>query len=316
MNATALATPKAPVYISIPLESVPTVVALPYSLYVRLGEKYILLRNIGDELSLERHSQLVEKRVDSLYVLEDEWGAFVGSLETALSTLGSEVPSEQAAVSARNVLFAYWKTIEQKRSIQTQMLGDLQDIITKLSLAVRLDEGLAAKMVRRYSDPNLYFANHSVNTCVYSMALGVHIGLKRDDLQDLAFAASLANIGNIRIAPEILYKPGPPTKEEWDVLKKHPKEGETLLKLLLVPNRIHLAVGQHHENFDGSGYPRGLQGEEISQFARVIALAEAFSALISPRPWNGALTGPKAIEMMQTMKGRFDPRILNMAVSR
>jgi HD-GYP domain-containing protein (c-di-GMP phosphodiesterase class II) len=308
------ALPREAGFITVPTDHLPVEQPLPYAVHIRIDSKLIEFRKANDRLTKERVASLGEKGVQALFVSKVEWRGYVDSMESSLSLLGENDTSEGAAFSAKSLLYAYARSIEEDKNVESGALKRLEKITARISKAISKDIALAGKLLRRYNDPSLFFSNHALNMCIFSTAIGIKFGVTGTDLQELAFAACVANIGLVKIPNELLYKPSEPTTEEWKLLRRHPQEGEIILKLLLVPPRVSLAALQHHERFDGGGYPKGLKGEEISLFARIIAVAERFSSLTSVKPWEPAIPADQAIAQMRDAKGRFDPMLLNISM--
>jgi HD-GYP domain-containing protein (c-di-GMP phosphodiesterase class II) len=306
----------APTFLSMPLESISTGVALPYRLYIFIARKYTLFRNFGDSLTQLRMDQLLAAKVDTVFILNEDWEKFIFSLEEGLNEVGIREGDENSALSVRKVLFSYWKTIETRRRVEKTIYQKLRSISAQMPVALGMSRDLAYKLLRRYDDPSLYFANHSINTAVYSLAIGMKSRLSNEDLTDLSLTACMANLGIIKIPKAILYKPGPLTDDEWQVMRKHPIYGEQTLKLLFESRRVSMAVRHHHERMDGSGYPDKLRGENIPLFSRIVAIGESFSAMTGTRPWATAIAPLKAVELMQAMEGKFDPAILRMSIKK
>ena len=146
------------------------------------------------------------------------------------------------------------------------------------------------------------------------IALGTakELGLSEDALRDLRFAAMLHDAEKIGIPEEILEKPTQLSGKELKVIKEHPKES---VKILSPVQRLKPAVAiilRHHEKFDGTGYPDGLKGEEIPLGARILAVADAFEAMISRRPYRKSTSTPEAIKELKRQSGtQFDPQAIN-----
>ena len=315
MAAPSIALDQIHQFLSVPVESLPIGIALPYAIYLKLSEKFVLLRDHGDVLTSERVAQLSEKKVDCAYIHGDDWRAFMNGLEKNLDEVGLLAGSEEAANNVRNVLFSYWRMIEEAGDLKPALFVKLKENAARIPIAIQANRDLAYSLLRRYHDPALYFANHSINIAVYSVAVGMKQRLGIEDLQELALAACVANIGIIKIPREVLYKPSGLEPNEWDMVKQHPQTGANLLRLLLVPPKVVQGALEHHESIDGKGYPFGRKEKEISLYARIIAIGEAFSALTSPRPWGPAFSPVKAVEYMQSVSGRFDPRLLKSSIS-
>ncbi len=155
-----------------------------------------------------------------------------------------------------------------------------------------------------------YTQGHSVRVCEYSMMIGKYMKNKgyNVDLESLKISSILHDIGKIKIPIEILKKDGKLTTEEFNIVKKHPKDGADLAQELEYPKEIVDSILYHHERFDGKGYPSGLMGEEIPINGKIIALADTFDALTSSRPYRNAFTADKAYEIIvENMSTQFDP---------
>lgn len=136
------------------------------------------------------------------------------------------------------------------------------------------------------------------------------------DLDILELAASLHDLGKISIDLSILQKTEPLTKQEWEILKKHPEVGWRITQAIPELNPISEIVLHHHERWDGTGYPRGLAGEEIPLLARIITIVDAYDAMIEERPYRKAMTQEAAIAELQKMGGtQFDEQIVKIFVN-
>ncbi len=132
---------------------------------------------------------------------------------------------------------------------------------------------------------------HSVNVALVSRAIGKWLKLSHDDLDDLTLAGLLHDIGKCNVPPEILNKAGRLTEEEFELIKKHPLDGRKLLKQCAdMDSRYLNAALQHHERSDGSGYPRGLDDDEIDDFAAIVAIADVYDAMTATRAYRSAMS--------------------------
>lgn len=127
---------------------------------------------------------------------------------------------------------------------------------------------------------------HSINVALISRAIGKWLKLPREKLDELTIAGLLHDIGKAEIPDEILNKSGKLTDEEFDLIKSHALKGSKLLKKAGFNSNIQFAALQHHERSDGSGYPRGLEADEISDFASIIAIADVYDAMTSARSYR------------------------------
>ncbi|HID39287.1 MAG TPA: response regulator, partial [Calditrichaeota bacterium] len=152
---------------------------------------------------------------------------------------------------------------------------------------------------------------HCKRLANYGQLLAEQIGLGDEDIYAVRRGGILHDIGNLAVDEEILLKPGLLTKEEYEIVKKHTEEGEKICKPMKTLENILPIIRQHHERFDGSGYPDGLQGEEISLAARIIALADSFDALTSSRIYRGAYSKEEALAILdkEAEMGKWDKHL-------
>ncbi len=152
---------------------------------------------------------------------------------------------------------------------------------------------------------------HSVRVQGLSVAIARELGCSEDDIEIIGLGALLHDIGKIGVSDRVLRKPGPLTDDEWEEIKRHPELGYRFLRKLTIASRVADIVRAHHERWDGRGYPLGLAGEAIPLGARIFAVADAFDAMTSDRPYRRALTRDAAIAEIARCSGtQFDPRVV------
>ncbi|GGH14337.1 HD-GYP domain-containing protein [Paenibacillus segetis] len=156
-------------------------------------------------------------------------------------------------------------------------------------------------MLMNINSMDQYLYRHSLNVCIYTILLGQIHGYSKDELTMLGMGAMLHDIGKTKVPLEVLNKPGKLTDEEFMQMKTHTEIGFKILKdepgIPLVS--AHCAY-QHHERIDGSGYPRGIKKDEIHEFARWIAIADAFDAMTTHRVYRSAMLPHQALEVLYT----------------
>lgn len=154
---------------------------------------------------------------------------------------------------------------------------------------------------------------HADRLKTFCFHIGVRLGLTKKELDQLELLALLHNIGKVGINENILQKPGPLTEEEWAIIRKHPEIGFRIAQNTpeLVPVAEYILF--HHERWDGRGYPRGLKNQEIPLLARVLAVADAYDAMTSDRPYRKAMAPCKAAsELLENSGTQFDPDIVKI----
>lgn len=156
---------------------------------------------------------------------------------------------------------------------------------------------------------------HSLRVTRYSLAIGQRLGLTSDALASLELGAMLHDVGKIGIPDAVLRKPGPLTDAEWVIMRQHPRLGFTILSGVEFLASSLEVVLHHHEKWNGNGYPDGLRGETIPLAARIFAVADAFDAITSSRPYKAALPVEEALTRLQRDAGaHFDPAVVEAFV--
>jgi len=152
---------------------------------------------------------------------------------------------------------------------------------------------------------------HSERVVSYSLRLGREYGLNREQMKALEFGSLLHDIGKIGVPDSILRKPAKLTEEEWVLMREHPLHGQQILRGIEFLQGAARVVAQHHEQWDGSGYPLGLQEEEIDLNARIFAVADAFDAITSDRVYRKGKSYEAAAKELDDWAGRqFDPKVV------
>lgn len=192
----------------------------------------------------------------------------------------------------------------QQRELQAAQRRIL-DILQQTVMAL----GRAIEMRDPYTD------GHQKRVSILAEAISQELGLPPQEVEGIRFAALIHDIGSIRIPSEIVCKPGPLKEVEYSIVKTHSQAGFDLVKEVDFPWPIGEMILQHHERLDGSGYPRGLKGDEILPAARILAVADVVEAMSSHRPYRPAQGIPKALEELQAGRGRlFDPEVVDACV--
>ncbi len=136
-----------------------------------------------------------------------------------------------------------------------------------------------------------YTLTHSINVCILALTFGRHMQLPREQLEILGLGALLHDIGKLRVPPEILNKPDRLTRDEFEIMKKHPVEGYDILKedLLMSPDILDIVL-HHHERISGQGYPDGMLGDRISRLTKMTSIVDVFDAITSDRCYHDGMS--------------------------
>ncbi len=156
-----------------------------------------------------------------------------------------------------------------------------------------------------------YTGKHAERVAAYGIEIGRSLGLARPDAPEIEFGFLLHDIGKVAIPDAILYKPGALTREERELMARHPSIGAEIVGGIEFLQEAAKVVRSHHERWDGNGYPDGLRGEEIPIAARVFSVADVFDALTTDRPYRPALTLAESRRMIVLGGGsQFDPTVV------
>jgi response regulator RpfG family c-di-GMP phosphodiesterase len=203
---------------------------------------------------------------------------------------------------ARRVYENYLEDLISQRT--TELHQALESVEDSYRMTLK---ALAAALETRDRDTH----GHSERVVTFSLRLGLELELDKEQLRALEFGALLHDIGKIGIPDSILRKPAKLTDEEWEQMRQHPILGQSILRGIKFLEGAARVVGQHHEKWDGSGYPCGLRGDEIDLNARVFAVADAFDAITSNRVYRSGKPYEAAVEELEAYAGRqFDPRVV------
>jgi len=241
--------------------------------------------------------------VNSVYIRDEIFGGFEIQ----------DVISEETRVYTVKVMRDSFLRLEKNHSLNIRMVKDTVDsIIDELFLNHNLLLNLSD--IRTYDD---YTFAHSVNVSILSIMAGMTMGYDRMRLNELGLGALLHDIGKIRISTDVLNKPGDLTREEFMEIKQHPQYGFDILRNYNDVSLLssHIAF-QHHERWDGQGYPRSLAGKEIHEYARIVAVADVYDALLADRPYRPSYSLNQTLTIIKRMSGIYlDPTCVTALVA-
>jgi response regulator RpfG family c-di-GMP phosphodiesterase len=199
----------------------------------------------------------------------------------------------------QNALIAYQNVL-----LRDEIEGTQREIVYLLGDSIETRSKETGQHVRRVSE--------------YCRLLARGIGLSEREAEIIHFAAPLHDFGKIGVPDHILHKTGKLDAEEWEIMKTHASTGRDLLKdsKREILQAASLIAGQHHEKWDGSGYPEALSGEQIHLYGRIAAIADVFDALGSKRCYKDAWPVEKIVEYLLEQRGRhFDPALVDWIIN-
>ena len=201
----------------------------------------------------------------------------VGELADAFNTMGSEIEKSV-------------KEILRQATVNKQLfMGSIR------MLANAIDE----------KDP--YTRGHSERVAFYSARIATYLGMSEEEVANVHLSGIIHDVGKLGIEDKILRKPAALTEDEYEIMKQHPRKGEHILDAVPLLKEMAGAGLMHHENWDGSGYPDGLKGEQIPLLGRIVCVADAFDAMTTDRPYSKAMTPETALGRLRFLAGKkFD----------
>ncbi len=190
------------------------------------------------------------------------------------------------------------KIKEQREKIERKMLDTITSLVNALET----------------KDP--YQEGHSKQVKEIALKIADKLGYSKKEKEMLGYASLIHDIGKVGIPDSILMKPNTLTEKEYDIMKKHPEIGNFIINPAIGNKKILNAVLHHHERFDGEGFPERLKGKNIPQSARILAIADSLSAMLSKRPYRKGLEKKHIIKELITNSGtQFDPELVEISLN-
>jgi len=286
--------------------------------------KFVLTNQNDIDLILE--SQITEVWIDVSKGLDLAQGEATQASETVLveeipeappviqekSSFDDEVKrAAKICAKGKEAVVSMFQEARMGKAIEAEAAAPL---VEEISNSVLRNPGALISLARLKTADDYTFM-HSVAVCALMIALARQLGLDEKQTRDAGMAGLLHDLGKAMIPMEILNKPGKLTDAEFDIVKTHPAEGH---KLLLSGNGISEMTLDvclhHHEKVDGSGYPKGLNNENMSLFAKMGAICDVYDAVTSNRPYKAGWDPAESIKRMAEWKGHFDPVIFQAFV--
>lgn len=267
------------------------------------GDSHILL-HAGMVLTNDAIRRLSDIGIASVYIVQDDAG------DTARV---SDVISEETRLETIKMVKLSFVNLETHLKLN---LGKLKSLVDNIIDELLSNDHVLVQLsdIRAFDD---YLFAHSVNVCVLSIMTGITLVYERPRLMELGIGALLHDIGKTRVDAEILNKPDDLTRDEFEEVKRHTEYGFDILREYQEVTLLsaHIAY-QHHERWDGQGYPRGLCGREIHEYARIVAVADVYDALLADRPYRPSYTVSQALTILERMSGIYlDPECVTALVT-
>lgn len=282
------------------------------------GEEFVIfLPETGYEGAIIVAERIRQKVSEFPFVVDSgETMRITISAGVACYPLDAVTPHELIAKSDEAMYYSKEHGRNRVTSYQQTLAESIKDIPKEIENVLNDPELKNVEQIAKAVDSkSAYTKDHSIEVATYAVMLGNTMKLEEDQMEILKIASILHDIGNIGVPDHILNKPGPLTPEEKNIVQGHPGFAEMILKKFPHIEEILPAILYHHERYDGAGYPDGLKGSAIPLLARIIAIVEAYHAMVSPRPYRRRKSKEEAIEEIKKESGsQFDPGVVESFV--
>lgn len=211
--------------------------------------------------------------------------------------------SDKGRKEAITTITDTFKQLESEKKLSKWFVMDqsskkLKTLIQQLLTEMKSNEEVSTVLSDVYVHDNYVFT-HSLNVTLYALSIGMKLGLSQKELEILGLGGILHDVGKMQVPPEILFKPGKLTSEEFSEMKKHATYGYDILRNMhTIPLLVAHCAFQHHERLNGSGYPRGIKKDDIHLFGKILAVADVFDAVTSHRIYRSAMLPHEGLELL------------------
>jgi putative two-component system response regulator len=200
---------------------------------------------------------------------------------------------------------------------QLELLARLRSAYRTRQIVRRMEQAhaIVVALANAVEAKDLGLKDHCRHLAYRSARVAAYVGLRDAELEGVAYGALLHDIGKIGIAERVLHKPGPLTPSELEIMREHPEIGQRICDPLQMSRDFTPIIRHHHERWDGAGYPDGLAGESIPLGARIVAIADAYDAIVRGRPYRAARSPDEAMDELRLHAGsQFDPGLVPLFI--
>ena len=280
-----------------------------FNIYVFIDEKYYLYLKAGDRIS--------DGKIEALHNRDTGASFFVKNSDKELYRAwvreemnSNSLSPEQKAKILRESSIAIMEDLFEVDDVN-QAMDEAKPIITEFINFMEFHPDSIHFMLS-LSGHDFYTYNHSLDVSIYALGLGGVLGYDKKTLEELGLGSLFHDVGKRNVSLDILCKKGPLDEAEWAQMKMHAAFGLQILNQHPnISDAVKAAAFEHHESWEGNGYPQQLKGQEIHPFARIVALTDTYDAMTTQRSYNKPMSPLDALTMMkEKLAGRYDPEML------
>ena len=274
------------------------------------GDEFMIILPEADTAEAERIGERIQANLAARYLEEKgKDGCVPIRISMGVACYPGDATVMQELVNAADS--ALYRSKQGGGGRISTARGRVEELMPADSGAFRAMQGLISALIQK--EPSM--RQHTSNVAKYSVLAAAALGLSKKHQNILRRAGWVHDVGKIAVPDGVLLKPGPLNEDEWKAIHEHVKFSVTILRGIAHLADIVPAVAAHHEWVDGRGYPRGLKGRRIPMTARVLSVADAYSAMTNDRPYRLAMSREQAVEELRRGAGtQFDPRVVEAFV--
>jgi HD-GYP domain-containing protein (c-di-GMP phosphodiesterase class II) len=289
---------------------------LTFELYLPNEDRTAMSMYLQSETVVDGNDKVRLREIEKVYIDEEDSLAYEAYVQAHIQTIArcenislddKAIIVYEKASSVIDEMFRNPESLETAKNVKP-VVDSIVDVI--------LHDAKAVESLLKITAHDFYTHTHSINVSIYTLSLGAYLGMDEDELRVLGMAAVLHDIGKSKVNYDIINKNGKLTDMEFEEMKTHPAQGHAIaLNLGITDERILTGIRHHHEKINGGGYPDGIQGDEISYFARIIGVCDVFDALTTKRSYKDPMSTFDSIKLMkEAMKGHLDFDIVNSLI--
>ena len=310
---------------SVPIDLIVRGVKLPFDLYINSSKSdnshFVKIFASGESITL-KELKTFKKKYFQLYISEDQRSDYLSSL-----VQNPDLEDEKKVEVVKDSAVKYLdKVFDTDREFTTELIeeaieGCKESVEQMVSVVKGYEIGDLRKLIGNLSFHDFYTFDHSVNVSMYAVIIFKALKPEASD-EEMTLAGlsgMLHDIGKIKMPTDLINKAGKLDEEEFNIIKSHPRFGKELIETQNCDcegidfDIIKRVVFEHHENFNGTGYPNKIEGKDIHIFARIVAIADFFDAITTKRSYHDVLSTPDALAVMARTKGKkLDPHLFDV----
>lgn len=289
---------------------------ISFTLYLPNETKTNMTLFLAKDTVIGGNDKVRLREVDKLYIGDEDSAQYEAYFKQHIQTIAKaeDIPTDSKAL----MIYERATTVIDEMFRNPESLENAQQAkaLVDSTVQIILHDPQAVESLLKITAHDYYTHTHSINVSIYTLSLGHFLGIQGEDLETLGMAAMLHDIGKSKVDYDIINKNGKLSDNEFESMKKHPGAGHAIaLKLGIKDERILTGIRHHHEKMSGGGYPDGIKGSEISQFARIIGVCDVFDALTTKRSYKDPMSTFESLKLMkESMSEHLDMNMVNALV--